>query len=74
MIMNLVRRFASFYFTAGAIATAYLVWWWYTPIWQYQAIVTGWNVPIIIVLVASVWFVLSSLVYHRVLKPSENKL
>jgi hypothetical protein len=68
MIMNLVRRFASLYVTAGAIATAYLVWVWFTPIWKYQAIVTGWNVPIIMVLVAWVWFVYSSLLYHRVIK------
>lgn len=65
---NIIDRIACFYFSGGIIATGYLIWWWYTPIWKYQVIISGWNGPIIITVISWIWIVLSLVVYQKVLR------
>jgi len=74
MIIMIIRRIISMFLSAGIASTIYLAWWWVTPIWKYHLVMADWNAPIILVLVAWAWFVLSSLFYHRVIKFSEEKV
>jgi len=71
--MTVLYRFISLFLGAGIAAGVYLIWWWVTPIWRQHIIMGDWNGPVILVLTVWAWFVLSSLLYHKALKPSKEQ-